>query len=198
MRTRRSRNFLVAACCLLAVGAAACGGSDPADHPGHTVEPGGPPTALPAGDKLISRCTDGVGDGRDADLTEVVLAGQADTLVVEFAFAGPVPADGAVGLAVEARSRDGATVRQLGVKIQSGQPGSAFVGTGSDSAPQQLDGAVHVADGAVHAAFPSEILAALGPSWTWQAVVAGPSGIDDLCPGDADATISTGGSVSVG
>jgi hypothetical protein len=147
------------------------------------------PTALPSGGDLFSRCTDAVGDTGGMDLAEVTLVSQGDQLIVEFAFAHPVPTKGIVILTVEARSEDGGQIRQLGIALQDGQPVAVYVSTPPNGQPVRVITEAHIAPGAVHAAFPANVVAPLGSGWSWFATDGGKSAVDDYCPDSKGDTV---------
>jgi hypothetical protein len=193
--------------CLLAAVLAGCGGADAGSapvHDGHETVPAAAPTALPSAGEIQTGCADGTGDTSPAagagaaDLSDVALVSDGQTVVLAFTFAGAVPAHGDLVLAVEATSQGGGTVSQLGIKIHDGQPQGAFIGNPSGEAPTQLSDVVHIAGNAVHAGFPISTVTDLGTSWRWYAVVGSGDGIQDLCPGGTDTTLGTIGSISVG
>ncbi len=156
------------------------------------------PTGLPVDGTFHTSCTDDGADAGGVDSTGVIMVGQGDQLVVAFSFANALPDRGTLSMAVEARSRDGNAVLYLGIQLRDGSAPEAYVATAADGDPVRLDDAVHVADRGVHAAFPLSSLESLGSAWSWHSIVRGSESGDDFCPGGADVTLSTVGSISVG
>jgi len=184
---------------VLAAALSGCAG-DPESH-GHSGQQSAPlaaPTGLPVDGTFHTSCTDEVADTGGVDGTGVIMVGQGDQLVVAFSFAEALPDHGTLSMAVQAQSRAGNAVLLLGIQLRDGSSPEAYVGTAEGGDPIRLDNAVHVADREVHAAFPLSSLKSLGPSWTWHSIVRGPEAGDDFCPGGADVTLSTVGSISVG
>lgn len=142
------------------------------------------PSATPSADEPLAILDDKKGDGGDADITEVRMLTDDDSLVLQVTLADDAPTSGTFAVFLKVASNDGEVVRQLGIMWVDDKaipPFSFDVKTAEqtnyDKAPTKIyDG------NRVGGQFPLEAIEGLGTSWRWQAVTSVEGNDQDFAP----------------